>query len=130
MVTDWLLLGIKRLVSECLLHGVRSGMHGVKYGSQRSSTSNTTPPLNPETDETRWRRWRRIVEAYGRVTKILDKDAEDQVSLLITCLGIEALSVYETLPFVGEDERKDVKKTMLGHRSLVSVRNVTVRGRR
>lgn len=70
------------------------------------------PPLNPESDETTWRKWRRLFEAYSRVAGIHAKDPEDQIAALITCIGFEALDIYEALPFTKEADRKDLTKTL------------------
>ena len=50
-----------------------------------------------------------MFDAYAVMTKLKDKDKEEQVATLVTCLGIGALDLYEALPFRDEEERKDVQ---------------------
>ena len=53
-----------------------------------------------------------MFEAFGRVTKLKDLDAEDQVATLITCLGCEALDIVDGLPYADDRERKDLGKAL------------------
>ena len=50
-----------------------------------------------------------MFDAYAVMTELKDKDKEEQVATLVTCLGIGALDLYEALPFRDEEERKDVQ---------------------
>ena len=70
------------------------------------------PAIDPETSAAGWRRWRRIFEAHARVTNLNKRDPEDQVAALITAMGLEAVDLYDSLPFASASDRKDLSKTL------------------
>lgn len=46
------------------------------------------------------------------MTKLSNKDLEDQVAVLVVYLGIEALDIHAALAFASNDEHKDMTKTL------------------
>ena len=57
-----------------------------------------------------WRRFERMWRNYEIVTRVGEETAEFRTATLLTCIGSEALDVYEGLPFDYEaNERQNVK---------------------
>lgn len=69
-------------------------------------------PLPPKLDlggniSQTWKTWKQIWNSYVIVTGLADKDNAYQVATFITCIGHEALEVYNGLPFRDENEKND-----------------------
>ncbi|XP_062576513.1 uncharacterized protein K02A2.6-like [Saccostrea cucullata] len=61
---------------------------------------------------TNWRHFKRVWENYEIATGLKDKNNELRVATLLTCLGAEALSVYDGLKFNNDEDRKDIIKVL------------------
>ena len=44
------------------------------------------------------------------MTNLNKRDPEDQVAALITAMGLEAVDLYDSLPFASASDRKDLSK--------------------
>lgn len=69
-------------------------------------------PLPPKLDlggniSQTWKTWKQIWNSYVIVTGLADKDNAYQMATFITCIGHEALEVYNGLPFRDENEKND-----------------------
>ena len=59
------------------------------------------------------------------MTQLGNKDPEDQVAILITVIGLDALEVFETLLFAREKDKEDLKIILdLFEEHFVGKRNV------
>ncbi len=54
----------------------------------------------------------RIWDAYALVTGLNQQTNEFQVATFVTCIGQEALKVYNGSPFQAEEEMKDMAKIL------------------
>lgn len=61
---------------------------------------------------TNWRHFKRVWENYEIAIGLKERNGELRVATLLTCLGAEALSVYDGLKFESEEDRKDIIKVL------------------
>ena len=61
---------------------------------------------------TNWRHFKRVWENYEIATGLKDKDDELRVATLLTCIGGDALSVYDGLKFQNDEDRKNIIKVL------------------
>ena len=78
-------------------------------GSTVTITAVNPPQLSLKADTAAaaWTRWRKTFESYAKITKLTDKDPEEQVAVLITIISIDTLEIYAALPFANEREKND-----------------------
>ena len=70
------------------------------------------PPLNPDCDAGTWRKWRKLVEAYAVMTEFSKKKETERAATIVTLFGLDALDLFDSLPFATEAEKSDLKKTL------------------
>ena len=61
---------------------------------------------------TNWRHFKRVWENYEIATGLKDKDDELRVATVLTCIGRDALSVYDSLKFQNDEDRKNIIKVL------------------
>ena len=59
-----------------------------------------------------WRRWRQIWDSFEIISNLRNCDNTYRVATFITCIGTEALDVYNGLPFETEEDKKDMEKIL------------------
>ena len=57
---------------------------------------------------TNWKKFARMWHNYEIVTRLSEETDEFRTATLLTCIGSEALDVYEGLPFADDNERQNV----------------------
>lgn len=57
---------------------------------------------------TNWRKFRRMWNNYEIVTRLTDEDNQFRTATLLTCIGGDALDIYDGLPFQNDDERDNI----------------------
>ena len=65
-------------------------------------------PLDVRGGAPAWSRWCQLWNAHEILTKLSSKSKEEQIATFLTALGIDALDVFNALPFANEDEKKDL----------------------
>ena len=70
-------------------------------------------PLPPKLEmqgsmATNWKKFARMWRNYEIVTRLSEETDEFRTAKLLTCIGSEALDVYEGLPFADDNERQNV----------------------
>ena len=66
------------------------------------------PPLDVRDGAPAWSLWHQLWNAHEILTKLSSKSKEEQIATFLTALGIDALDVFNALPFANEDEKKDL----------------------
>ena len=61
---------------------------------------------------TSWRVWKQRWDAFAVVSDLASKSDSYKVSMLISCIGDEALTVINALPYAAESDRKDLSKVL------------------
>ena len=75
---------------------------------------------------TAWRQWRQVWDAYAVLTELAGKPAEYQASMLLTCIGKDALAIVNSLPYNQEADRKNAEKILeLLEKRCTETENVT-----
>ena len=69
------------------------------------------PPVNPDCDAGTWRKWRKLVEAHAVMTEFSEKETE-RAATIVTLFGLDALYLFDSLPFATEADKSDLKKTL------------------
>ena len=59
-----------------------------------------------------WRRWRQIWDSFEIISNLRNCDNTYRVATFITCIGTDALDVYNGLPFETEEDKKDMEKIL------------------
>ena len=70
------------------------------------------PPLDPDADKAAWRRWKKMFEAYAVLTKLGSKAKEERKATIVGLLGMNAMDLYDSLPFANDDERSEADKVI------------------
>lgn len=55
-----------------------------------------------------WKRWKQIWDSFEIVTNLKQKDQAYRVATFITCIGVDALEVYNGLPFSDLNEQNNM----------------------
>jgi hypothetical protein len=74
-------------------------------------------PFPPKLDmkgplATNWKRWKQIWDSFEIVSKLKNADKEYRTATFITCIGPDAMDVFNGLPFANEGEKKDIDKVI------------------
>ncbi|XP_067667492.1 uncharacterized protein [Haliotis asinina] len=90
------------------------GAHGEAHGHVGRRMTVPLPAKlelkgNPATN---WRKFRRLWNNYVIVTRLNNEDNQFQTATLLTCIGSDALDIYDGLAFEDEDERNDIEAVL------------------
>ena len=80
--------------------------------SMALGTIGLPPPLDPDADKAAWRRWKKMFEAYAVLTKLGSKAKEERKATIVGLLGMNAMDLYDSLPFANDDERSEADKVI------------------
>ena len=69
-----------------------------------------------------WRRWEQQFTVYMRAAEVSQKPPATQVAIILHCAGPEALEVYNTFPFDGEEDRNSVDAVLGKYKSYCQPR--------
>ena len=59
-----------------------------------------------------WKKWKQIWDSYEIVTELTKRPDEYRVATFITCIGADALEIYNGLPFENEVDKKNITKVI------------------
>ena len=59
-----------------------------------------------------WKRWKQVWDSYEIVTNLKDKETAYRTATFITCIGPDALEVYNGLPFENAADKNDIVKVL------------------
>ena len=59
-----------------------------------------------------WRNWKQLFDSYEIASGLAQQDRKYKVAMLITCIGAEALQVYNNLPFNCEEDKNTIEKIL------------------
>ncbi|XP_064637858.1 uncharacterized protein K02A2.6-like [Lineus longissimus] len=57
-----------------------------------------------------WKRWKQVWNSYEIVTNLRVQSDEYRTATFVTCVGPEALEIYNSLPFEEEEDKQDITK--------------------
>ena len=80
-----------------------------------SSILNSNVPLPPNLSVTgdlasQWKKWKQIWDSFEIVTALNSKEKAYRIATFITCIGPDAIEIYNGLPFASKEEKKDIDK--------------------
>ena len=70
------------------------------------------PPLKLQCTEQQWKSWRQLFESYSVLAGFDDLLDERRKATIVTVVGLEALALYNTLPFQQTEDRTNLKKIL------------------
>ena len=88
-------------------------------------------PLPPKLETKRnlaenWKFWKQIWESYEIVSNLVKQEDKYRVATFITCIGANALEIYNGLLFESEAHRKNMANIMeLMEKHCIGTTNVT-----
>ena len=67
-------------------------------------------PIPPQLDmsgnkDQNWRNWKQLWDSFEIASGLVQQDKKYRVAMLITCIAVEVLQVYNNLPFDSEEDR-------------------------
>ena len=72
-----------------------------------------------------WKKWKQIWDSYEIVTGLNQKDTAYRVATFITCIGPDAIEIYNGLAFENEGDNQDIEKVIeLFNKHCVGEQNV------
>lgn len=72
----------------------------------RSAPVNPPPPLKLDAES--WKLWKQTWDNYVVLTKLADQPPDYQLATLLSCIGIEALKIYNSMSFATDEDPKSV----------------------
>ncbi|XP_048745965.2 uncharacterized protein K02A2.6-like [Ostrea edulis] len=61
---------------------------------------------------TNWKKFKRIWSNYETASTLKEKDKEVRTATFLTCIGADALDIFDGLQFDSEDDKKDIDKVL------------------
>lgn len=79
----------------------------------RAPFSNTQVPLPPKLSIERdmasaWKKWRQIWDSFELVSGLNQRPNKFRVATFVTCIGSDALDIYNGLPFDQDEQKEDI----------------------
>ena len=59
-----------------------------------------------------WKKYKQLWESFEIVTGLHKKDSAYQTATFITCIGPDALEIFNGLPFELEEDKRDIIKVL------------------
>lgn len=59
-----------------------------------------------------WKRWKQVWDPFEIASRLNQQENQRRVATFITCIGSDALEVYNSLPFEREDDKMVMSKVL------------------
>ena len=127
----------RKLSAYCYFQSIRrcptrTTKHNIKeFLAPRPVMMRSNIPLPPKLETKRnlaenWKIWKQIWESYEIVSNLVKQEDIYRVATFITCIGANALEIYNGLPFESEAHRKNMANIMeLMEKHCIGTTNVT-----
>ena len=89
-----------------------------EFERRERNRQRTNIPLPPKLDvksgclKNNWRKFKRLWDSFETVTRLREDDPEYRTAMFISCIGLDALDIYEGLSFANEAERNDIETVL------------------